>query len=116
MPLRRRGGGGDQDPRDPRSAGQGSQKHLGRHGPTAPDRHEFPDRHAIACDDVGLAAVEPAHDFAALVSQRSLGDDLCHRATVAHVLQRPPGDTAIRAQVVVFASLDPAIRAQMVVG
>ncbi len=72
---------------DARGASQGSQKHLSQHRLTAPDGHEFADWHAIARNDVGLAAVEPAHDFAALIPKRPLCDDPGHLASVARVRQ-----------------------------
>src|ERR1700674_2258464 len=68
-------------------AGKCGHQHPGRHCHAAADRHELPDRHTIARDDVGLAAVEPAHDFTALIPKGPLCDDLRHRTNVARVRQ-----------------------------
>lgn len=48
--------------------GHGSNRSLRHHEPAAPQRHEFPDRHAVARHDEGLAAVDSPRDLAAVVS------------------------------------------------
>jgi len=63
---------------DSRCAGKRGHQHPGWYRHTAADGHELPDRHAIARDDVRLAAVEAAHDFAAVIPKRPLGDHLRH--------------------------------------
>src|SRR5438309_4085511 len=73
---------------DSRGPGERFQQHPSRHRFTAPDGHELPDGHAVARDDVRLASVETAHDFAALIPKRPLGDDLSHEGSVARV-RRP---------------------------
>src|SRR2546430_8291051 len=70
---------------DSRCAGERGHQHPGWHCRTAADGHELPDGHTIARDDVGLAAVEAAHDFAAVIPKRPLGDHLRHLSSVARV-------------------------------
>lgn len=50
--------------------------------------YQFPDWHAVPRHDEGLATVQRAHDFAALVAQLPLRDLPCHARIVARVLRR----------------------------
>src|ERR1700674_6127890 len=74
---------------DSRCAGARGQQHPGRHCHTAADGHELPDGHTIESDDVRLPAVEAAHDFAAVIPKRPLGDHLRHSGSVARVRRQP---------------------------
>src|SRR5262245_41702349 len=56
--------------------------------PPAAKRDELGDLDAVARHGEGLAAVECAHDVAALVPQLTLADASCHASSVARVLQR----------------------------
>jgi hypothetical protein len=53
------------------------------HEAETPQRGEFTDWDAVACDDEGLAFVEAAHDLSAAVPEFSLGHDLTRAYTVA---------------------------------
>jgi hypothetical protein len=59
---------------DDRSAGEEGDGCVGAHEPTFPERHELAHRDAVTGDDEHLAAVERAHDLAALVPELSLTD------------------------------------------
>ena len=50
------------------------------------DRRELPNFLAVASDDEGLAAINGAHDLAALVTELALTDSSRHLRTVAPVL------------------------------
>ena len=52
-----------------------------------PDRAELTNRNAAPSNDEFLAAVESAHDLAAVVPKVTLTDDGAHEASVAHMLR-----------------------------
>jgi prevent-host-death family protein len=60
---------------------------LGADEPTLSKRRQLADRNAVAGDDERLAAIERAHDLAALVPKLSLADLPRHIRSVALVLQ-----------------------------
>jgi hypothetical protein len=59
------------DDRSARKEGDGC---VGAHEPTLPERRQLADRDSVTGDDEHLAAVERAHDLAALVPELSLTD------------------------------------------
>jgi hypothetical protein len=59
------------DDRGAREEGDGC---VGTHEPTLPDRRQLADRDAVTGNDERLAAVERAHDLAAVVPELSLTD------------------------------------------
>jgi hypothetical protein len=59
---------------DDRSAGEEGDGCVGAHEPTLPKGRQLPDWNAVTGDDEHLAAVERAHDLAALVPELSLTD------------------------------------------
>jgi hypothetical protein len=59
---------------DDRSAREEGDGCVGADEPTLPERRQLADRDSVTGDDEHLAAVERAHDLAALVPELSLTD------------------------------------------
>jgi len=74
-------------------AGELSDRALRRYELPLPKRRQLSHWNAVARNDERLAAIELAHDLAALVSELALGDLSCHTNTVAHVLRRRAQDS-----------------------
>ena len=70
-----------------RCAGENGHSGVGGNELALPERCQFADRHAVACDDERLSAIERAHDLSARVAKFPLGDLASHGRIVARVLR-----------------------------
>src|SRR5690349_12454732 len=64
---------------DDRGGGEGGHHLFAGNVSAPPKRDEAADRGAIACDRVGLASLDPAHDGTGVVPELALSDLVAHQ-------------------------------------